>query len=48
MEQQGFMELEIVGPLFVLQELLAHEQHRNARCGEADPGRHTRTAAAKP
>jgi hypothetical protein len=30
-EQQVFMELEIVGPLFVLQELLAHEQHRDAR-----------------
>src|SRR5687767_5565543 len=48
MEQQVLMILEIVGPLFVLQELLAHEQHRNTRRGEANAGRHARTAATKP
>ena len=42
------MILDIVGPLFVFQEFLAHEQHRNARGGEADSGRHTSSAAAVP
>ena len=32
-EQQVFVKVQVVRPLFVLQELLSHEEHRNARRG---------------
>ena len=47
-EQQVRVVLEVVGPLLVLEELLAHEQHRDARRRQADPGRDARAAAAVP
>ena len=47
-QQQVLVKLEIVGPLFVLQKLLSHKQHRNARRRQANASGHASPAAAKP
>ena len=42
------MELDVVRPLLVFEKLLPHEQHRDARRGQADRGCDTGAAAAVP
>ena len=47
-EQQVRAKAEIVRPLFVLQEFLSHEEHRNPRRGQPDAGGHAGAAAPEP
>lgn len=39
---------ELLRPLLVFEEFLAHEKHRNPGCGQADPGGDARAAAPEP
>ena len=47
-KQQVRVCLDIVRPLLVLEELLAHEEHRDTGRGQAEARRHARPAAAEP
>ena len=45
MDEEVRMVGRVVGPRLVLVDLLAHEEHRDAGCGEEEAGRHARPAS---
>jgi len=48
MEQEVLVMVEVVGPLFILEELLAHEKHGDTGSGQAQAGGNTGSAASVP